>query len=81
MAGLVRDNQVSKKSRVAGGWASSATRVESRKERKTTQKKTADKRGRAWPFEVFVLALGKDFFAQPTAAVSPFLPRGSASKR
>lgn len=66
MVGLVQDNQVSKKSRVAGGWASSATRVESRKKRKTIQEKTSDKRARAWPFEVFVLALGKAFFAQPT---------------
>lgn len=33
-----------------------------------------------WPFEVFVLALGKDFFAQPTHCPR-FLPRGSASKR
>lgn len=64
MAGLVQDNQVSKKSRVAGGWASSTRGSSSRKERKAIQKKTSDKRARAWPFEVFVLApalLGKTF--------------------
>lgn len=59
---MVRDNQVSKKSRVAEGWASSTRVAKSRKEKKTIPKMTADKRARAWPFEVFVLALaGQDF--------------------
>lgn len=81
MAGLVQDNQVPKKSRVAGGWASSTRGSSSSKERKAIQKKTSDKRARAWPFEVFVLApacpAGQDFLHCRNV---PFLPRGSASK-
>lgn len=85
MAGLVQDNQVSKKSRVAGGWASSATRVEFRKERKAIQKKTWSGQRSAClaPFEVFVLALaGQDFFAQPTGHCRnvPVLSQGQRVK-
>jgi len=66
-SGSVRDNELSKKRRVAKDGRR-------QKGERLSKIKMADKRGaRAWPFEVFVFALGKTLH-------SPFLPRGSASK-